>query len=187
MCEGIDTVIHLGADASPDADFASSLLENNIKATYTVFSAAKECGCRRVIFASSAHVMSAYPPDVQIGVDMPVRPGNMYGVSKAFGENLAAYFAYRERLSCVVVRIGAYTLDGNRAQFPMRELDAYLSADDFNQLLEKCVEAPDIGFAIVHAVSDNRFKRLDLTKTRELIDYRPVADSFRDVAVDHVT
>src|ERR1700730_10967710 len=33
-CRDIDTVIHLAADAHPDADFYDSLLQNNIKGTY---------------------------------------------------------------------------------------------------------------------------------------------------------
>jgi nucleoside-diphosphate-sugar epimerase len=53
-CKTIDTVIHLAADAGPEADFYGSLLDNNIKGTYNIFRAAKDQGCRRVIFASSA-------------------------------------------------------------------------------------------------------------------------------------
>jgi hypothetical protein len=58
------------------------------------------------------------------------------------------------------------------------ELDAYLSPDDFNELLLKCLETPEITFAIAHAISDNRFKRLDLTETRALLGYQPQADAF---------
>ncbi len=64
-CAGIDTVVHLAADPSPDADFYGSLLDNNIKGTYNVFRAARDQGCRRVIFASSVHAVIGYMPDVQ--------------------------------------------------------------------------------------------------------------------------
>jgi nucleoside-diphosphate-sugar epimerase len=56
-CAQIDTVVHLAADANPAAEFYDSLLENNIKGTYNIFRAARDQGCRRVIFASSAWVM----------------------------------------------------------------------------------------------------------------------------------
>jgi nucleoside-diphosphate-sugar epimerase len=46
-CRGVETVVHLAADPSPEADFYGSLLENNIKGTYNVFRAAKDQGCRR--------------------------------------------------------------------------------------------------------------------------------------------
>jgi nucleoside-diphosphate-sugar epimerase len=104
-CTGIDMVIHLAADPSPEADFLESLLANNIVATYNMFRAAKEAGCKRFIFASSAHTVAAYPADVQINANMPVRPRNLYGVSKCFGEALAAYFAFNEVLPSVVLRI----------------------------------------------------------------------------------
>ena len=78
-CRGIDTVVHLAADPSPEADFYGSLLDNNVKGTYNVFRAAKDQGCRRVVFASRVHAVIGYPPDVQARPDDPVRPTNMYG------------------------------------------------------------------------------------------------------------
>ena len=177
-CEGMDMVIHLAADPSPEADFEDSLLGNNIIAAYNMFRAAREAGCRRFIFASSVHAVAAYPPDVQVKVNMGVRPKNLYGVSKCFGEALAAYFAFNARLPSIVLRIGAYLFPGESRHLSPSEQDAYISPDDFNQLLIKCLETPHITFAIAHAISDNRFKRLDLTETREVLGYQPQADAF---------
>lgn len=177
-CTDMDMVIHLAADPSPEADFVDSLLGNNIIATYNMFRAAKEAGCQRFIFASSIHTVAAYPSDVQIKVNMPVRPKNLYGVSKCFGEAIAAYFAFNEGLSSIVLRIGAYTFLEDHRHLSPSEQDAFLSPDDFNDLLIKCLETQKITFAIAHAISDNRFKRLDLTETRELLGYQPQADAF---------
>jgi nucleoside-diphosphate-sugar epimerase len=181
-CDQIDTVVHLAADANPAAPFYESLLDNNIKATYNIFRAARDQGCRRVIFASSAWVMGGYAPDVQLPPEASLRPVNLYGVSKCFGEAVAAYFAQTEGLSSIVVRIGSYD-DGSeqnwlRAAPHVRELAAYVSARDLHQLLAYCIEAPDVTFAIVHGVSENRFKRLDLTSTRALLGYAPQDDAF---------
>lgn len=181
-CAGIDTVVHLAADANPNADFYGSLFENNIRGTYNIFRAAKDQGCQRVIFASSAWVVGGYPRDVQLAPDAPLRPVNLYGVSKCFGEAVAAYFAQAEGLSSIVVRIGAYD-DGSpdswlRQQPSLRELPTYVSARDLNHLLVQCIETPDIPFAIAHGVSENRFKRLDLTETRERLGYAPQDDAF---------
>jgi len=181
-CERIDTVVHLAADANPAAGFYDSLLDSNIKGTYNVFRAAKDQGCRRVVFASSAWVMGGYPRDSQLPTEAPLRPVNLYGVSKCFGEALAAYFALAEGLSCIVVRIGAYD-DGRAANWlrerpNVRELATYVSARDLHQILIRCIEVPDVPFAIAHGLSENRFKRLDLTYTRELLDYAPRDDAF---------
>ncbi len=181
-CKHIDTVIHLAADANPASDFYASLLMNNIAGTYNVFRAARDQGCRRVIFASSAHVLAGYPRDVQVHQGMPVRPITMYGVSKCFGEALASYFADAEGLSCIAVRIGAYDAGGAATRLRERpnasNLSAYVSERDLNQLLACCVEATEVTFAIVHGSSNNRFKRLDITSTRSLLGYAPVDDSF---------
>jgi nucleoside-diphosphate-sugar epimerase len=177
-CEGMDMVIHLAADPSPEADFVNSLLGNNIIATYNIFRAAQESGCKRIIFASSVHAVAAYPVDVQVKVNMPVRPKNLYGVSKCFGEALAAYFAFNEGLPGIVLRIGAYNFPEDYKYLPSAEMDAFLSPDDFNALLIRCLETPNITFAIAHAISDNQFKRLDLTETREILGYQPQADAF---------
>lgn len=182
-CQGIDTVMHLAADANPNADFYGSLLHNNIQGTYNIFRAAKDQGCRRVVSASSAQVVLGYPRDVQAHPESPVRPMNMYGVSKCFGEAVAAYFAFAEGLSSIAVRIGAYDVSEPRTnwlrQHPsIDNLSAYVSERDLNQLLVRCIETPDIPFAIVHGISDNRFKRLDLTSTRDLLGYAPQDDAF---------
>lgn len=177
-CTGMDMVIHLAADADPDADFESSLLGNNVLATYNMFRAAREAGCRRFLYASSVHAVAAYPSDVQIKVNMPVRPRNLYGVSKCFGEALAAHFAFNEGLPAIVLRIGAYVFPDRSEDLLPEEQDAFLSPDDFNDLLIRCLETPDITFAIAHAISDNKFKRLDLTETREILGYQPQADAF---------
>ncbi len=177
-CEGMDMVIHLAADADPEADYEDSLLGNNILATYNMFQATHEAGCQRFIYASSVHAVAAYPPDVQIKANMPVRPRNLYGVSKCFGEALAAYFAFNEGLPSIVLRIGAYVFPDQPEHLLEEERDAFLSPDDFNDLLIKCLETPRVPFAIVPAISNNRFKRLDLTEARELLGYQPQVDAF---------
>lgn len=179
VCAGMDTVVHLAADPSPRADFYESLLDNNIKACYNIFRAAKDQGCRRVVWASSIQVVEGYPLDVQAHPESPIKPMNMYAVAKAFGEAMAHYFAYAEGLSSIAVRVGAF--EGNR---PLekpdgRTLSAFVSKRDLSHLLTQCIEAENVQFAIVHGVSDNRFKRLDITSTRQVVGYRPVDDAFQ--------
>ena len=109
---------------------------------------------------------------------MPVRPKNLYGVSKCFGEALAAYFAFNEGLPSIALRIGAYLFPDEYNHLLPTEIDAFLDPDDFNELLIQCLETPQITFAIAHVISDNQFKRLDLTETREVFGYQPKADAF---------
>ncbi len=180
LCQDMDTIVHLAGDPSPAADFYDSLLDNNIKAVYNIFRAAKDQGCRRVIFASSIQTIEGYPLDVQARPDMPVKPMNLYAAAKGFGELMGHYFAYAEGLSCIAVRVGAY--GGNREHTPenidSRTLSAYVSPRDLCHLFVQCIEAPDVQFAVVQAVSDNRFKRMDITSTRATVGYAPQDDAF---------
>ncbi len=179
-CAGMDTVLHLAADPSTQAGFYESLLDNNIKAVYNIFRAAKDQGCRRVVYASSIQVIEGYPLDVQVRPDAPIKPMNLYAVGKAFGEAMAHYFAYAEGISSIAVRIGAF--EGNRewngVQPDGRTLSAFVGKRDLSHLFERCIEIEDLQFAVVQAVSDNRFKRMDISSTRDSVGYRPREDAF---------
>ena len=176
LCRGVDTVIHLAASASPDTTW-DALLPNNIVGTYNVMVAARAAGCRRVIYASSIHAVSGYPADVQVKSSDPVNPGDLYGVTKCFGEALGRYMAEREGLSVIALRIGAFQpLDAAEDAGSLEMMDMFVSRRDLNQLLERCVDVETLKFAILHGLSDNRFKRLDITDARELVGYAPQDD-----------
>jgi len=179
-CEGIDTVIHLAADPSPRATFYDTLLPLNIQMTYNLFHAAVEQGCRRLIFASSIHAVNAYPLDYQVHPDDPIRPGDLYGVTKCFGEALCSYYAHRENLSCIAIRIGAFgTPDKVQDCSDSRLLSLWVSDRDLSQLLARCVDAPDdLRFLIVQGVSDNQFKRLSIDNARQILGYAPQDNAF---------
>lgn len=176
LCQGMDTVVHLAGDPNPDATW-NNLLQSNIIGTYNLMSAARMAGVRRVIYASSIHAVSGYPADVQVKTSEPVNPGDLYGVSKCFGEALGRYFAEQEGMSVIVLRIGAFqplaaAADPNRAGL----LDAFVSRRDLHQLMVRCVDDETLQFAIFHGLSNNRFKRLDLSDARALIGYDPRDD-----------
>ncbi|MEZ4861651.1 MAG: NAD(P)-dependent oxidoreductase [Caldilineaceae bacterium] len=181
VCQGMEMVVHLAADPSPAADFYESLLDNNIKAAYNIFRAAKDQGCRRVVFASSIQAIEGYPLDTQVHPEMPPKPMNMYAAAKVFGEAMAHYFAYAEGLPSIAIRVGAYAGNRNYAEHPeeadSRTLSAYVSQRDLCHLIVQCLES-DVQYAVVHAVSDNRFKRMDISSTRRLVGYAPQDDAF---------
>jgi NAD(P)-dependent dehydrogenase (short-subunit alcohol dehydrogenase family) len=176
LCRGVDTVIHLAASASPDTPW-EQLLPNNIVGTYNVMVAAKAAGCRRVIYASSIHAVSGYPADVQVKSSDPVNPGDLYGVTKCFGEAMGRYMAEREGLSVIALRIGAFQpVETAEHAGSLEMMDMFVSRRDLNQLLERCVDVETLKFAVLHGLSDNRFKRLDITDARELVGYAPQDD-----------
>lgn len=178
-CRGIDTILHLAADSSINSGFHNSLLKNNIIATYNLYEAAVEEGCKRVVFASSIHAVSGYPKDVQVTTSMNPKPLNLYGVSKCFGEAVAFCFFRSYGISSIVVRIGAYNTPSDyESWFPRDEFDSFIAPEDLHQLFINAIETPNIDFAIFHGISDNKYKRLDLSDTKELLNYDPIYDGF---------
>jgi UDP-glucose 4-epimerase len=176
ICAGVDTVLHLAGNPNPSATW-EPLLATNIIGTYHAFVAAKAAGCRRVIHASSIHAVSGYARDRQVKTDDPVNPGDLYGVSKAFGEALARYMAEQEGLSAIAIRIGGFqSIEAARDPSRLAGLDAFVSQRDLTQLITRCIDDERLQFAIFHGLSDNAFKRLDISDARELLGYAPEDD-----------
>jgi uronate dehydrogenase len=173
LVEGIDTVVHLAGQPSPEAPW-ERLLPDNIEATYNVFAAAERAGCRRVVYASSIHAVSGHPADRPVRTSDVVAPEDLYGVTKCFGEALGRFMAEQRGLSVVAVRIGAFqpvsVAAGPGADWLS---DMWIAPSDLFQLLRRAVETPDIGYAVVHAASANDVQRLDISDTRELLGYEP--------------
>lgn len=168
--------------------------ENNLPATWNAFEAARRAGVRRVVYASSNHVVGRYeedepyasilrgdygdlrPEDVpRIGIDGPVRPDTPYGVGKAFGEAAARYHAERFGLSVICLRIGSLNWSG-RPENP-RHFSTLITHDDMVRLVEACIDAPpEVGFAVVYGVSRNTWRIWDLEPGRA-IGYEPQDDA----------
>lgn len=175
-CRGMDTVVHLAADPSPDATW-DSVLHNNIIGTYNLLVAARSESCRRVIYASSIHAVSGYPADVQVKTSDPVNPGDLYGVSKCFGEAFSRYMAEQEGLSVIALRIGAFQpRDVATGEESLGMADSFVSRRDLLQLIERCIDDESLQFAIFNGLSNNRFKRLDISDARALVGYAPEDD-----------
>ena len=77
----------------------------------------------------------------------------------------------------IAVRIGTFgPLDASRTQRGLENPDTSVSRCDLQHLLERAFEIPNLHFAVVHGLSDTRFKRLGLTDTRALLGYAPQDD-----------
>jgi len=178
-CADIDVVLHLAGIPHASADFDTQLLQPNIIGTHNIFHAAQAQGVKRVVFASSAQAVEGYPLDVQIHENMPARPANMYGASKAFGEGVASAFAHQHGMTTIAVRIANVARFEQGQQHSARDIAAFISERDVVHLLARCVAA-DVapGYHVVHGVSDNRYKRLSIAATRQLVGYAPQDDGF---------
>ena len=178
LLEGADSVLHFGG-FSVEGPW-DAILQANIIGCYNVFEAARQAGVKRVIFASSNHAVGFYPRRRKIGTDVTVRPDSRYGVSKAYGEALGAFYADKFGLRVLCVRIGNF---GDKP-LDKRRLSIWLHPEDFVQLLRIGLEHQELHYEVVYGVSNNDRSWWD-NSTAFALGYRPKHNSeeFRDEAL----
>jgi uronate dehydrogenase len=143
-------VVHL-AGIPTEAGF-EELLDTNIRGTYHVLEAARQCGgCRRVILGSSNHVTGFYPANQTITALAPPRADGLYAASKAYGEVLGRLYHEKHGLEVVAIRIGSF----EPRPITPRHAHTWISPRDMAQLVLRCLEAPDVGWLVVYGTSDN--------------------------------
>lgn len=182
LLDDIEYVIQLAGEADQEAEFYGDLLELNYKLPHNLFEEAKKAKqLKRIIFASSIHAVDAYPNYMQVKATDPVRPANLYGVSKVYLEGLAAYHAYVNGIESIGIRIADYKasddeLDKNADKNGMA---MYLSREDMNRLIDRCLEAElEEPFLIINGISKNTFPRLSYEEARIKLGYEPQDDAF---------
>ena len=182
----------------------------SVDMAFNVLRLAMEEGVRRVVITSSNHAADWHETKLHDGSLDMVGPGtyprsdNFYGWAKATYEHLGFIFA-TGRLGRVVenvqIRVGAPRLiiaadfAGDQTSYK-RNLGAYISERDMQQLYTKSIEADDIRnadgipFQIVYGVSNNTRAFWSITNAREVIGYEPEDDSEQVFAEDirrHIT
>ena len=168
--EGCDAIVHFGG-ASLESPW-QTILDANIRGSYHIYEGARKNRVKRVVYASSVHAIGYHEVEAHIGVDAPVRPDSLYGVSKNFVESLSRLYWDKFGIESVCLRIFS--------SFPeptdRRVLWSYLSFADCVRLVEASLTAPRVGHTISFGLSDNRVKTVDNTGAEHL-GYAPQDNS----------
>jgi nucleoside-diphosphate-sugar epimerase len=194
---GIDVVVHMAADPDPGGRW-ESILNSNVIGAYHVFEASRRAAVKRVVFASSGQATLGYqaeepyrsisegsyedlPDPIPLVTHRhPVRPINVYGCSKVWGEALARVYADVHGLSCICLRIG-WVVAEDRPPNPAARA-VWCSRRDIVQLIERCIDAPEsVRFDILYGVSEDRHCWMDIERARQVVGYVP-----QDRAEDHL-
>jgi len=166
LVEGVEAIVHFGG-ISVEASF-DAILHSNIEGTFNIYEGARRHGVKRIVFASSNHVIGFYKQSERIDAAAPRRPDGIYGLSKCFGEDLSRLYFDRYGIETVCLRIGS--------SFPQpkdrRMLSTFLSYDDLTELVRLSLSTPRVGHTIVFGVSDNSSKWWDNAKAAHL-GFRP--------------
>ena len=150
LVEGVDAILHFGGISTEHA--FEPILEANIRGTFNLYEAARRHGVKRIVFASSNHVIGFYRQDQRIDASVPQRPDSYYGLSKAFGEDLASFYFDRHGIETVSIRIGSSFPEAQNR----RMLATWLSYEDLTDLILRSLTTPDVGHTIVYGASNNR-------------------------------
>jgi hypothetical protein len=195
-------VVHLGYYRPPNLGVTGagkSYLDErpNVDMAERVFRQALDANVGRVVIASSNHAADWYEPllhtrqlDV-IGPDDLPKSDNYYGWAKIAYEALGFMYAcgaFGRKLGVVQVRIGAPReidaghFEGKPAAYK-RDLGAYISARDLQQLFVRSIETEHIEdqwgvpFQIFYGVSNNTRAFWSIANARRLVGYDPQDDS----------
>ncbi len=155
LVQACDAIVHMGG-ISTEHPF-EDILEANIKGVFHLYEAARRHGVRRVVFASSNHVIGFHKQGDMLDANCAKRPDGYYGLSKSFGEDLSRFYFDRYGIETACLRIGS--------SFPepkdRRMLITWLSYRDLTELIRCCIFAPQLGHTIVYGASDNKNKWWD--------------------------
>lgn len=166
LLKDVDAVLHFGG-VSIEKPFGT-VLPANIVGAYNLYEAARRRGTKRIVFASSNHVTGFYGQHETIKAHVVPRPDGYYGLSKAFGENLAQFYYDRHGLETVTLRIGSCLPE----PVDRRQLSSWISHDDMERLLVAALTAPVVGHSIVYGASANRTSWWDNSQGRH-VGYQP--------------
>ena len=174
MVAGCQAIVHFGGISTEQP--WQPILQANIIGAYHLYEAARVHGVRRIFFASSNHVMGFYRQNEVVDTLSPPRPDGLYGLSKAFGEDLSRLYFDRYGIETACVRIGS--------SFPepkdRRMLATWLSHDDLHRLITACLTTPVLGHSIIYGTSNNSVSWYDNRLARH-IGFQPQdsSDVFR--------
>jgi uronate dehydrogenase len=162
MVQGAGAIVHMGG-VSVEGPF-HPIMQANILGVYNLYESARKHGVKRVVFASSNHVTGFYRQSETINASHPPRPDGFYGVSKAFGEDMARFYFDRFGIETACIRIGS--------SFPepkdRRKLATWLSFDDLHRLITACLTTPVLGHSIIFGMSNNAVTWWDNSQARHV-------------------
>ena len=181
LCRDVDVILHFGG-RSTEAGW-ETVLPANIIGAINLWEGARQAGVKRIVFASSNHVIGLHRRSERIDHRAMAAPDCRYGLSKAFGEDLAALYAYKHGVSALCIRIGSSYAEPADA----RQLATWMSFGDLVRMIEVGLTA-DYVYEIVYGVSDNSRSFWD-NSNAERLGYRPAdsADRFIATHAERVT
>lgn len=185
----IDAVVHLAAIPAPGLLPNATTFQQNITATYNVFSAARLAGITNVVWASSETVLglpfATPPPYIPVDESYPARPESTYSLVKHLEEQMAEQFCrWQPELKMIGLRFSNVMDPADYAEFPSFDADprarswnlwGYIDARDGAQAVRRALAYEGTGVEVfVIANADTVMSRPSAELAAEVFPGVPV-------------
>ncbi len=154
ITRNMDAVIHFGGIPrhKPREDIFKNIIDHNIIGTYNVFEACRINKVKRIIFASSAHIMGYHNRKKKLDENSGFRPDSHYAVSKCFGESLSKLYSDKYNIKILSIRIGSALPKPT----DMRFLSTWISFRDLVHLVNVGLTSKKLYCSSVYGISKNK-------------------------------
>lgn len=193
--EKLDAIVHLAAIPAPGLYSDLATMENNFNATMNVFTAAKNAGIKKIVFASSETVLGlpfdTPPPYVPVDEEYRPRPESYYSLAKFLEEQAAMELCrWDPEMSMSALRFSnvmdpaeypGFEAFQNDPKIRKWNLWAYIDGRDGAQAVQKAVEYTTPGFeAFIIANSDTLMRRSNQELLNEIFPGVPRSREFSE-------
>ena len=148
LLQGADTVVHFAG--YPREAAWSTLIPANIVSVTNLWEGALKNGVRRIVYASTNHVVGMYPVDLKVDVAAELKCDSRYGVSKAFTETVARFYYEKFGLESLGIRIGRCEDEATDE----RMLSTWIHPQDLATLVKLGITHP-VAADVVYGISAN--------------------------------
>jgi nucleoside-diphosphate-sugar epimerase len=189
-------IVHCGAISGPalHRDDPARVASANITSTINLLEFARRRSVPRFIFASSASVYGATPPDLPVSEERALHPSSPYAASKVAGEALVEAYCRQYEMSAASLRIAAVYGPGRRTpcfirdmivaglenrplSLPIgsRQLYHYVHIDDVAAALKAALTARSFGSPAYTIAADRGFTLQQIAeKVRKVVPGPPI-------------
>lgn len=187
---GIEAVVHLAAIPSPAHATPSEVFRVNVTSTHAVFSAARQLGLGRVVWASSETTLGLpfhRPPDYAPVDERHMRPETSYALSKVVGEEMARTFHRWSGIPIIGLRFSNVMVREDYARFAAWQDDPWARRWNLWGYVDESHVAQSVRLALaahidgadnfVIAAADTVMRRPSRELMAEVFPDVPVADS----------
>jgi nucleoside-diphosphate-sugar epimerase len=182
--KGMDAFVlnHMAPNKPGVYDTPTEPFDVNVKGAAYLFAAAAECGVKRAVVISSTGVVNGHMQDKAfLTVDMPPKPTNLYGVTKACQEVIAEWYHRQHGIRVAMLR-PAYVNDADHLvdKYGKKRPSVnwqFIDRRDIGTATLRALELPDLGCEVFYLLGHRDcVNHADMKPSFERLGWKPKHD-----------